>query len=130
MFQRQDVLVVGFVVQRQTRAQRLQVGGRPVAVYVARQRFRGRLVSGTPVAGRRVQADGVPPWQPSPATTPRGRGVQKFVAQFAVQPAESRQIVVVVLVAAQGVVHVVAQHVPLEARRQAQAVADVQVQRQ
>lgn len=128
MFQRQDVRVLGLVVQRhQARAQRFPVRGRPVAVHVARQRLHGRL-PGPPVPGRRVQADSLPPRQ-QPAAPSRHR-VPELVPELAVQPAEPRQIVVVVLVAAQGVVNVVAQHVPLEARRQAPAVADVQVQRQ
>lgn len=131
MFQRQNVRVVGFVLRRQTgRAwqQRFQVGGRPVvAVHVARQRFRRRLVPGSPVAGRHVQAR--PPRQSAAPPAPR-RGVQELVAELAVQPAESRQIVVVVLVTAQSVVHVVAEHVPLETGRQAQAIAHVKVQRQ
>jgi len=130
VFQRQDVRVVGFVLRRWRQAGRFQVGGRPVAVHVARQRFRCRLVPGAPVARRDAQAYGrVPPRQPAPQPPPR-RGVQEFVAELAVQPAESRQIVVVVLVAAQSVVHVVAEHVSLEAGRQAQTVAHVQVQRQ
>lgn len=135
MFQRQNGRLVGLVLRRQTRAQRLAVGGRPVAVHVARQRVPVRVVAGAPVAGRGVQAvvrGGLPPRQPAAPPPPRD-GVQELVPELADQPAEPRQIVVVVLVAAaaaQAVVLVVPKHVPLQARRQAQTVADVQVQRQ
>lgn len=134
MFQRQNGRFVGLVLRRQTCAQRLAVGGRPVAVHVARQRVPVRVVAGAPVSGRGVQAvvrGGVPPRQP--AAPPPRDGVQELVPELADQLAEPRQILVVVLIAAasaQAVVLVVPKHVPLQARRQTQTVADVQVQRQ